>query len=648
MGLILLVPPILAAANLNVPTDYATIQAGIDAAIVGDTVLVAPGEYYGKINYDGKLIVVKSSQGPLATTITGDSIMYSALVTFKNGETEEAILDGFTLRGGWLGIYCEGSGPTIRHNILIGQFTTEWAAISLAAPGYPPSAVKGPAPAKIINNTIINCANGGISSFSTVAPEIKNNIIAFNAKYGIHLQSSTLPVELSYNDVYYNKSKDYINATPGIASFSFNPLFETNYSLQNGSPCINRGDPDSKYNDPDGSRNDIGAVPCNGCEPPISHVFYVPLDYATIQDGIDATVSGDTVLVGPGTYTGDGNRDISFNGRNIVLMSSDGAATTILNCLADYSSQHRVIALISGEDSTAVVDGFTIQAAYSSDGAIVIANGTSATIKNCIINTCTAPIIDGSSGAITIRNNSSPLIDNCIIKRNNASGIAIWGSQPEIRGCLIYLNEMNGIYINYGDAIIVNCTIARNKLDGICHQGRYEKVMFGLSEDTVAASNSIIAYNVNASVINIGGLLPTVIIQCGDFYGNGSGNYSGSGGSTYFQLLDVISANPLFCSEANYNYSIAAASPCAPANNSCGVLMGAKPQGCSYLCGDVNHDNKVNLLDINRILSCLYRYWPCEYDRWAADVNADGRVNLSDISLLINFLYRNGPQLICQ
>ena len=58
----------------------------------------------------------------------------------------------------------------------------------------------------------------------------------------------------------------------------------------------------------------------------------VPADQPTIQAGIDAAGTGDTVLVAPGIYTGAGNRDISFGGRGITLRSESGPGLTVIDC----------------------------------------------------------------------------------------------------------------------------------------------------------------------------------------------------------------------------------------------------------------------------------------------------------------------------
>jgi len=109
------------AAVLRVPSEFATIQAAIDAAAPSDVVIVAPGSYRETLDYLGKDIAVISAKGPDVTVIQGPAD--TALVTFHAGETEAAILDGFTLTGG-IGtptghdrnggaIFCKNASPTI-------------------------------------------------------------------------------------------------------------------------------------------------------------------------------------------------------------------------------------------------------------------------------------------------------------------------------------------------------------------------------------------------------------------------------------------------------------------------------------------------------------------------------------------------------
>ncbi|MBN1560197.1 hypothetical protein JW998_08100 [candidate division KSB1 bacterium] len=45
---------------INVPANYATIQDGINAAVKGETVLVAEGIHVENINYENKVVSVAS------------------------------------------------------------------------------------------------------------------------------------------------------------------------------------------------------------------------------------------------------------------------------------------------------------------------------------------------------------------------------------------------------------------------------------------------------------------------------------------------------------------------------------------------------------------------------------------------------------
>jgi hypothetical protein len=119
-----------------------------------------------------------------------------------------------------------------------------------------------------------------------------------------------------------------------------------------------------------------------------SATIRVPADQPTIQAGIDDAMDGDTVLVAAGNYTGDGNRDIDFRGRSFLLLSVQGPFQTIIDCQGTQSDQHRAFLFVSGEDSTTVVDGFTITNANIvtapwNVGAAIHCDSAAPTIRNC-------------------------------------------------------------------------------------------------------------------------------------------------------------------------------------------------------------------------------------------------------------------------
>ena len=144
----------VSAADRLVPSEYPTIQSAIDAAVNGDTVIIAPGTYTGSgnrdIDFKGKAITVRSTDpndpNIVNTTIIDCNGMWDDPhrgFYFHSGEDANSVLVGLTIQNGYgvneiidenllsVGgaVFCSSSSPLITKCIFKNNTSSRGGAI---------------------------------------------------------------------------------------------------------------------------------------------------------------------------------------------------------------------------------------------------------------------------------------------------------------------------------------------------------------------------------------------------------------------------------------------------------------------------------------------------------------------------------------
>ena len=218
---LILAPPLLAAPSLAQQTwyvdksgngDFPTIMSAIqDSAVVtGDRIIVRPGTYFETVSFSGKDLELVSEQ-PYAAVIDGSGA--GPIITFENGESQAAVLDGFIIQNGVAsnggGVYLFNySAPKLR-NLRVESCNS--TGLGGGIYGHSNATID------LENVSVANCfsprGGGAIAAESTIEVRIlgctfSSNTVAADcgSKQGGALYAASTSVEIQGSDISANKA----------------------------------------------------------------------------------------------------------------------------------------------------------------------------------------------------------------------------------------------------------------------------------------------------------------------------------------------------------------------------------------------------------------------------------------------------------
>ncbi|KQC08707.1 MAG: hypothetical protein APR54_00425 [Candidatus Cloacimonas sp. SDB] len=218
----------------------------------------------------------------------------------------------------------------------------------------------------------------------------------------------------------------------------------------------------------------------------------VPEHFTEIQSALEAAVSGDTILVSPGIYS----ENINFSGKNIYLSSLYYLyrdSTLIDSTIIDGSGLGPVVTFNSGEDSTAVLNGFTLQNGLAANGGGIYCEATSPVLSNLKVKENEASSRGGGIYCL----NSEAIITACEIMNNSAfigAGAEFYNSDCQIINSTISENVaaiIGGGLESYNSRVAVyNTVISGNSSSDLDGGG-----IAGYNNSELTVVHSVIAQN---------------------------------------------------------------------------------------------------------------------------------------------------------
>jgi predicted outer membrane repeat protein len=335
-----------------------------------------------------------------------------------------------------------------------------------------------------------------------------------------------------------------------------------------------------------------GCSSSNPAGPEPSRMYLVDLsgagDFLTIQEGLNVASDADTVLIAPGTYTGPGNKNLTFPGTSPTVSGAATRDETVIDC--EGSGR----AFYIGGDSSPLIENVTITGGDTLKGGGMYLEGSSATLRNVQFleneagseggglychegspaledvrfesNTSTVDgggiLCVGASPSI----NSATFVDNTAV---SGGGVACIFSTPVLSECVFWQNHAvfgGAIYCGGSDPAITSCTVVAN-------EGSQGSGVYCADNSSASIRRTIIAFGQPGEGVVCVDSAPYTTLSC--VFENGEmneicGDYTTS----------MVYEDPVFCDAYYGDLTLAADSPCLPDNNVWSVLIGALDQGC--------------------------------------------------------------------
>ncbi len=300
----------------------------------------------------------------------------------------------------------------------------------------------------------------------------------------------------------------------------------------------------------------------------------IPPNYSNLQDGIDAVSDGGTVMVyasisggAPVTFRGPRNRSLNFGGKNITLWSLTGPNMIAIDC----EGADRAILLWAGTDSTTHITGFTfLNGATADGGGAIKCNGDSPRISECIFRN---NVTSGNGGAIALTGGTTRITD-CAFYGNVAAGVggAVHAVDSDVRlsACTFSNNVAGaggGAWLGASDLTMKLCTLANN-------EGIVGSAVWLQAGASAVIEQCVLAFGRLGRPVTGG---TPEIFHC-IVYGNADGDdLPGNAHDNEF-------VDPLVCDLYGVdggNMSLCSNSPCLQSNNTWGLQVGSRAQGCA-------------------------------------------------------------------